>query len=44
MDNDEVQIERTELAQQQFDFVMDEYDDEPLVCGIENPETCESCQ
>lgn len=28
----------------EFDFVMDVEDDEPIECGIENPEICDSCQ
>jgi hypothetical protein len=38
------QIERTDLAQMEFDFTMDNYDDEPLACGIEDPDICDSCQ
>lgn len=37
------QLERTDLAQAAFDAAMSEFD-EPLVCGIEDPESCESCQ
>jgi hypothetical protein len=37
------QLERTGLAQSAFDAAMSEFD-EPLVCGIEDPESCESCQ
>jgi hypothetical protein len=30
---------------EEFDFDLgDEYEDEELTCGIENPESCESCQ
>ena len=39
-----VVLERTDLAQDEFDFVMDTAYDEVLVCGIEDPEICESCQ
>lgn len=35
------QLERTPLAQQEFDLFTD---DTPLACGVENPESCESCQ
>lgn len=28
----------------EFDFVMDVDDDEPIVCGVENPDVCDSCQ
>lgn len=35
------QLERTPLAQQEFDLFTD---DTPLSCGVENPESCESCQ
>ena len=36
--------ERAQVAQDDFDFVMDVDDDEILACGIENPDVCESCQ
>jgi len=44
-----VNIERTELAQSEFDGNVEEidwsaYEDEELACGVENPGTCESCQ
>jgi len=37
------QLERTDLAQSAFDAAMSDLD-EPLACGVENPESCESCQ
>ena len=46
-------LERTDVAQQEFDGVIEVIDweelelpfddDEPLECGIENPEGCEAC-
>jgi|TARA_R110000803_G_scaffold206631_1_gene274030 hypothetical protein len=44
MSDDKVVLERTQVAQDDFDFVMDVDDDEILACGIENPDVCESCQ
>jgi hypothetical protein len=41
MSDDKVVLERTQVAQDDFDFVRD---DEILACGIENPDVCESCQ
>jgi hypothetical protein len=35
------QLERTALAQQEFDLFTD---DTPLACGVEDPESCEACQ
>lgn len=44
-------IERTDAAQAGFDAAIVDIDwdipsdeDEVLVCGVENPEVCESCQ
>lgn len=38
-------IERTDSAQLAQTFSVDPFDDDtPLVCGIEDPEHCESCQ
>ena len=39
-------LERTAVAQDDFEAAMDGYFDGDLepVCGLENPESCESCQ
>lgn len=41
------QLERTQVIQAEFDGVTDGIDwgddDEPLACGVENPDICESC-
>lgn len=39
-------IERTEVAQEDFEASMEAYFDGDLeaVCDLENPESCESCQ
>tara|TARA_R110000744_G_scaffold101145_2_gene195020 strand:+ start:340 stop:477 length:138 start_codon:yes stop_codon:yes gene_type:complete len=45
MSDDKVVLERTQVAQDGFDFVMDvDDDDEILACGVENPDICLSCQ
>ena len=37
------QLERTPAAQAAFEEQMSMFD-EPLICGVESPEICESCQ
>jgi len=45
-DTDGPVLERTAVAQDDFEAVMDGYFDGDLVavCDLENPESCESCQ
>ena len=47
-----LRLERTDVAQQEFDGIIEVIDweelelpfgDEPLECGIENPDECEAC-
>ena len=37
------QLERTDVGMESFERAMGAYE-EPLACGIEDPESCESCQ